>query len=478
MASGKGIKGYCLIILTIAFLKSNIAFGSLDKLIKNAMPEGTMYNSTRGAVIKGQEAGHLIGGSIMLKSPTPEQLQLINIEPPRCRLGGLPCAAQIDIRAGGLSFVTSGELMNFLKKIPQAAPAYAGMLLVKSVSPQLEDLMSYLRDVAAEANKLAIDQCSAMEALTNASLSMLNAGSKATRQSAMLFNQRGKDMSAIGEASLSDSDDSKNGAEEELKSLLGDNYNLVWKALEKKSIAASGGSEFRELLMSISGTIIGTKQNNISSVVHKSSLVNKELIKDFIGNSETTSKLKLYRCDSAFDCLHPEIADAQNISADDSLMGRVSKLLKSIAVKIHNDSGDLSFERGFTAEEEALISLSRIPIIRKIEMDLSIYKDPDYAVYAQGEFVEALCYDVVTTYLSSLLHEVDLAVSEMSRQQLTDRSIFDDFKKNTSQVMRLLENTKSESFRRYSAIEQSKALLRQTENDFERKFEEFISNSH
>ena len=43
---------------------------------------------------------------------------------------------------------------------------------------------------------------------------------------------------------------------EELASLLGDNFNLVWKALSKGS---SDSVEFKELMMSVAGSLIATK---------------------------------------------------------------------------------------------------------------------------------------------------------------------------------------------------------------------------
>lgn len=458
-----------LMLVVLLSPSSSLATG-INKLIKNVMPSGTMHNDTKSAIIKGQEAGHLIGGSVMIKTPAPEELQLLSVQPPTCKLGGLPCGAQIDLRAGGFSFISSKGASDFFKKVVQGVPSYATLMMVKTVSPQVEELMTYLNDLAATANKLAIDQCAATEALVSAPLSLLNAGSRATRQSASVTNGvGGRDMIAIQESSIPDSDDSKSGVNE-LESLLGDNYNLVWKALENKSMRASGDSSFRELLMSISGTIIGTKKNQVIEITHKNSLVSKELLKEFIGTTDGSVRVKLYRCDSPSLCLNPQVEMSAMLNSDDTLMGQVTKLLKSISEKIY-----LNKAIGFTPEEESLISLSTISIIRKIEMDLATYKDPLMAVYAQSEFVEALCYDVATSYLATLLSTVSTAVGEMSRIQLTDRSIFDDFQKETRNTMRLLDQAKADSFRRYDLISQSKAMLMQQESYFHKKFEEYIN---
>lgn len=43
------------------------------------------------------------------------------------------------------------------------------------------------------------------------------------------------------------------GEEDELKSLLGNEFNIVWKAMGK----SNKDVDFKELIMSVSGTIIG-----------------------------------------------------------------------------------------------------------------------------------------------------------------------------------------------------------------------------
>ena len=190
------------------------------------------------------------------------------------------------------------------------------------------------------------------------------ASSRATRQTDMVLNGEGKDAADV--TTRSKKDDGRDVTKTpELESQLGDNFNLVWKALAKKASSDAGGRELKELLMSISGTIIGTKDaNGKASVVHKKSLVNKDLIKDFMGvGGSGSNKVKLYKCDETEQCLKPNINEAA-INQDSVLFTKISKLIEQIVEKVYVNQGDLS------TEEETLVSLSSMPLITKIEIDL------------------------------------------------------------------------------------------------------------
>ena len=84
------------------------------------------------------------------------------------------------------------------------------------------------------------------------------------------------------------------------------------------------------------------------------------------------------------------------------LEDNIHKNLSSIVTKVYENKGI------FSEEEETLISLSSVPIIAKIEMDLSTYSSSQNTIHNQTEFIEALCFDVVTNYLAMLLLNLTL----------------------------------------------------------------------
>lgn len=463
-----------LLISVIIIIFSSSAFASLQTLIKNVTPKGTMSNVTAASIVNEQQAGHLMGGSVIIKTPAEPGLQLISVKAPSCKMGGLPCGAQFELIGGGVSIVKSEELIRHLKGLIDNTATYGGVMLIKTLCPQCEDLMAWLDSKADWINSLAKTDCEDMAKLADGVLSKITAGSRATRQSAAVLSGDGKDIADFAANSKKDTEDPTRG-NPELESLLGDNYNLVWKALGKKAPSHSGDARsLKELLMSISGTIIGRKdKDGRRSVTHKASLINKEMIADFIGNKvgSGNKEMNLYVCNEASLCLEPDIRSV-TINSKDSLMGRIEELLISITRKIKQDKG------AFTDDEATLIAMSSLPLITKIEMDLSTYSSTEDVVASQSEFIEALSFDVVTTYLGKLLHDVQMAVSELEYSQLADSGIFDKFDTEIREVMRTLSREKNSAFKRYDLIAQTKARMRQEIKYFEFQFEEFLSNQN
>lgn len=466
------MRGLKKMLAIIVLITSTSVHADINKLIKNVMPSGTMSNVTKNAIVHEQSAGHLMGGSVIIRTPAEPGLQLISAQAPSCKLGGLPCGAQFEILGGGLSIINGAELARHLKGLAQNGATYGAMMLIKTMCSQCEDLMTWLDSKADWINNLAKTDCEDMARLADGMLGKLTAGARATRQSAAVLNGSGKDLADNAEKSKKDTPDPTNG-NQELKSMLGDNYNLVWKALEKKAPSSNDNNSLKEMLMSISGTIIGRKdEDGRRSVIHKKSLINKEMIEEFIGSSfSENAKVKLYSCDEKEKCLNPKIGD-QSIRGEDSLMGRVATLLTSIAKKIKEDKGR------YTADEETLIAMSSLSLITKLELDFGSYSNPDHAQIAQMEFVEALCFDVVTTYLAKLLQEVQAAVGELEYVQIADSGAFKAFDLETSETMQALGRAKNEAFKRYDLIAQTKARLRQEIRYFELKFEEFCSEQN
>ena len=458
--------------ILLILLIPNTAFAGLDTLIKNVFPSGTMSNTTKAAITREQEAGHLTGGSVVIKTPAEPGLQLIHAQAPSCKMGGLPCGAQFEIFGGGVSMVSGAELMNHLKGLVQNAVTYGGMMAIKTLCPQCQDLMEWLDAKADWINQIAKTDCEDMQKLVDGMASKLAASSRANRQADMVLQGQGKDAADYSTKSKADDgrDITKNP---ELESQLGDNFNLVWKALSKKASANSDGKELKELLMSISGTIIGTKDiNGKASVIHKKSLLNKDLIKDFMGvGGSGSSKVKLYECDEGDNCLKPTVTE-KGVDKSSVLFDRVAKLIEQLVEKVYVNEGDL------TGEEETLISLSSMPLISKIEMDLGIYANKANVALNQSEFIEALCFDVVTSYLAILLQEVQEAVGELAFAQIADGEAFKAFDLETRETMRMLAEHKNAAFKRYDTIAQSKARLHQDRRFFNQKFEDFFNNHH
>jgi hypothetical protein len=169
-------------------------------------------------------------------------------------------------------------------------------------------------------------------------------------------------------------------------------------------------------------------------------------------------------------CLNPQVTE-RTISNSDTLYGHIDKLLSSIITKLKKDEGE------FTDDEENLLTLSSMQLVNKIQIDLAMYPNTAEASVRLQEFVEALCYDVITTLFTKMLQTTTVAVNELSYLQLSDTGVFEKFDASASNTLRMLSNAKSIALKRYDIIAQSKARLKQEENYFESKFEGYMNTN-
>lgn len=290
-----------------------------------------------------------------------------------------------------------------------------------------------------------------------------------TSQNANVLNNRGADMADIRAKSKDDGNDPTQGRPE-LESLLGDNYNLVWKALQKKTDNAAGGIKFKELLMSISGTVIGKMDKGNRSVAHKKSLVTKELVEELIGIESKGGEIELYVCDEGQKCLNPTKYKTR-LSKKDTIYGSIEELLKSMIKKIKENKEPLS------SDEESLIALSGMPLITKIQMDLATMNKDSSPAVREADFLQALCYDVLTKYLGKMLHQTSEAVADIEYIQIVDTKAFDAFKNEVSEVLHSLSSGKANAFRRLNAVDAAKQRMMQEISIFEQKFSNIASSN-
>ncbi|MGC0372235.1 MAG: hypothetical protein DGJ47_000944 [Rickettsiaceae bacterium] len=448
------------------------SFAGIETLIKNVFPKGTMSNVTSSSIVHEQAAGHCMGGSVIIKTPPTPGLHLLQVQPPSCKLGGLPCGVNFELIGGGISIINKKELINQLKSLPQAAGMYAAKMAIKTYCPQCHDIQEWLDAKADMMNQMANADCKDMQNMMDGLLSKTWSKERGSRQANTALRGGGQDLADLQNNSKNENNEEKDSA---LESQLGDNYNLVWKALNKKrKITGDDSGVIREMLMSISGTIIGHKEvtgikSAKRSIRHLKSLVNKELIKEFIGNGSNSSNVELYVCDDKENCLKPT-KKSSSLTSNALLFNQVQKLLKTITDKIDKNIGTL------TDDEASLVALSSVPLIAKIEMDLATYSNKNNVISNQAEFVEALCFDVVTSYFQSLLMEVEEAVGEFEHSQLADSKIFDKFAEECRETMRILSMYRIEAFKRYDIITQTKERLRKDQQNFDNQFGSYMQN--
>lgn len=458
-----------LTCLIFAATVTKVKAGGLDNLIKYTQRDGSMTNVNSGGIVSDQRAGYISGGSIVSRGPKPKVLRPLVVQAPSFEFD--PCSGSYDARFGGLSFVKGAAFTDFLKTLPAATGAYAFKMLIKEVCPHCEDITSYLETVLRDINGLSLNQCAMAKSIAQGGFSMLTSASK---QRCMMKSNVLSASSDMFEATENCTDNpdrfGEAGDEDKLKSLLGDNFNLVWKALSRGD-ASSANTSFRELIMSISGSVIGRKDAESFSFINLPSLVEKEdLLEKYIGKpGGQSSEVTLYKCDESKKCLEPSEQKVK-VPADETLYGNVTRLLTSIVEKVYANEGVL------TDDEQALIEFSSMPLINIIEMELATKnKESAGSFVGTHEFIEVVCYDMITNYMQKMLVEARSSVDLLKSTQL-DSTAINNFAANVDKVRSYLRDKRFEAFKKLQIITQVKERIAQQQSVFELGFSRFMDS--
>ena len=371
---------------------------------------GAYGNVTGPAAYQGQTMNLYSGGSLYMRTPV-KNYQLATISPPGFKAG---CGG-IDLFAGSFSFINKEQLTALLRNIANNAIGYAFMMAVKSISPDLADLMQYLQDQISKVNNLNINSCQAAEGMVAAIGSTLTdktqekegkvagaslnlyadvfeswdawkdrAKAKQTRQAAISADTRNKDTFDPG--------------------------NVVWRALSRVN---GVDDETRQLMMSMTGTIIivppgedesGSSNDQKAKWLYKPGA--KITFRQFVGDgSSATATLSGLICDEYADCKNPTYTENGITS------GSFAKYVrdKIVTMKQKVESRDAG---GQGTIDVSLISASSLPVWKMLSLAANM-PGGDFLVENHTQLVAV---DVAHSYFTNLAKTLREAVqNEMGK---------------------------------------------------------------
>jgi conjugative transfer pilus assembly protein TraH len=451
------------LIATISLQASPSSAGKMQSELNNVFKSmGFDSNVTEGGSFQDQKGGYYTGGSLFARTPV-RTAQLMNIQAPGFKAG---CGG-IDIFTGGFSYLKSEHLIAMLKNIGANASSYAFNLALQTVTPQIYNVLNELNALAQEVNNMNINSCEAAATLVGGMWPKSDASSRLLCQS--MGTQYGK-LSDWAEARQGCGNEGQRSSVDKsktpFKDVLGDEFNLTWKALQKNTFFAADPF-LAELFMSISGTIVAKKAGKTGEESfdkrHFSSLaINDSFFEAVIfGNG---NKIKLYRCKANVggadgDCLDIDEKE-ELISQTDALQPRVEGLLRSISSKIRSDEA-------LTAREKGLVNASTLPIFKILAVQ---------AAFRQGSspidinnYSEAISYDLLLGYLEDVLDLVLQSIREIRSVQIDDSNI-ETLKGDIHRVRAALLEKRNGVFQRLhsylAAIEKTEQIERQLHNTF------------
>ncbi len=411
----------------LLMLSSSSALAGIDNELQSVWSSlGGTSVSNSASFYQGQKAGHYSMGSMYFSRPKKNR-PLINVNFPEIDFDK-SCYSQGVLNFGGISFISGSELKDKMKSIAQQSGLMLAYLGVSSISPVIGETLQEVYSKLQELGGFLADECQAAKQIVGF------AGDTLTQHGEMAKNIYSKINLSKGSkndlsSSYRDFPNNKKSlldeaAEKDEKMIL-ENINLAWKALEKLKMHSSN-NELKELMMTISGTIIITSNGNgmpnyqyISSKVTSPNLL-EALIK---GNRN----MKVLQCDvsDTKKCLKVTEND-KHIKQADGLEERVVGFLNKIRTALEEDNELDPADQNFLAN-------SGIPAYAIYE---KLYQytngNPEYE---QGLLVELISWNILYNYLSEILKEVNEAANNLQIAANTELKEFKDSIKNAQKLL-------------------------------------------
>lgn len=402
-----------VLICVFLFTSSLHALGMKENLEKAFSALGMSNNLTEAGGYQDQTGGFYTGGSVFARSKVNGSADLLSLQYPHYRAG---CGG-IDLFMGGFSYINTQEFTQLLRNIGSNAAGYAFNLALATVTPQIK---SVLDDLLAKVQKMTnqnINSCEAAATLVGGVWPQSDASSQ------LLCNSMSKELGVAtdwaqgrqkcgAEIKRNEMLDRK-GEKEGFKDMLGDEFNLAWKAIQKRGFLKKD-EDLAQFFMTISGTILSRRTNNgsLQTLVLPSLSGDTKLISALIkGGSAVT----IYRCDNTDEnkCLNPSLKDV-TFPKESALDTKVQKFIDSISKKVTGD-------KALSDEEKGFINSTMIPVLKVIAVEAA-FKEGGSPLSLQM-YSEAIAYDILLQYLDEIMSLVWESATQLKQVQMNDKMI-------------------------------------------------------
>jgi len=389
-----------LVLLMILFVISipNVTYANVDSDLDSYFRNlGFSSNVTKPQAYHGQQAGYYTGGSVFARTPVRD-VQLVQVELPSYRAG---CGG-IDIYSGGFSFVKYDDLVKLMQNIMNNSAGYAFTLAMETATPELANVMKYINDKAAEINRANINSCETAEALVGGAWPRTRASQHAVCRDiggnkGGLFDDWAQARQKCGTTEFT-STMNKARNDPRYKNMVFDSGNIVWKVIKKNNLL-NGDDKLAQFFMSLSGTVIISKQGaSDDSPVNFDpplpGLMDKET-NNIIHALLVGGEVDIYECDTLDEngCLHPKRSKVRVTEAL-AFGNRIRSLLDNMVNKVIDDVA-------LTKEEIGLLQTTSLPIYKMLNVQVAFSKDKDTLDIAG--YSDVIATDIIFQYLQESL---------------------------------------------------------------------------
>jgi conjugative transfer pilus assembly protein TraH len=451
--------------LTIIFLLSASSSSRAEDVLGLSLSKlGVLSNVNKPGIINDQLGGFMTGGSIHTRNPM-STVNPLTVQAPSLRMG---CGG-IDLFTGGFGYINSEQLQGLIKNIGSSALTYGSMLAIKTISPQISDLLSELESMARFLNSQNINSCQ-MGASIAAGLWPKTAASQdlACQARSMGDSKAANFFTARYNCSKGDSVESNKN---EYKGLLGTEFNLVWHAMKKKNPNLDKAS--LERLMSISGTLLSRPgEDKTVTFEHKPSLLREEKMLTQMIYGKGGSSINSYQCSDggvADKCMQMKLVSKQ-MKDKDSILSKVQDLITSIAGKFLMETNGAS--TALTDDEKHLVESSSVPILKIISLETAM-KGQNVSL-SLDEYSELITIDFLIGFLDQVLDEVYQALATLEYNQIDGEPIRK-FKEEIRYIKNYLASQRQGMFEHMNTVLSIKQRISSMEQMVRASFEAYRS---
>lgn len=282
-------------IILAGFLSNTPSQASLQKMFARL---GGDSNISSPGSFSDQAAGYYTGGGMVMRQKS-KVIQPFNVSLPRMNMG---CGG-IDMYFGSMSMMKSQEMVQLLRSMATGIPTYAFQLGLKTMAPQLENLMTQIRKTVQDMNALMLDSCQMSQNIVGGLWPKDTEASEQICKDSMRGG--GEDWFGAQKHCQKEGEADKKVKEAQKKNpdLLHGEYNLTWHVL-KKIPGYSDDKDFAYFVMTAVGTVISKKDEKAQQGFKIHTIEGKADQGDFVQAWLKGGQAPYYTCDEEDKCLN------------------------------------------------------------------------------------------------------------------------------------------------------------------------------
>ena len=432
------MKKIAIKILGICLTYVSLAHAALDRDLDNYF-DHLVTGSAAQSAYQAQAAGYYGGGEIIKKNDIRD-LQIMHVDLPNFSSG---CGG-IDLFKGGFSMINSQELVEFFKATLSNAVGYSFTLAMESATPEIANVMKYLKDMADKINQTNFNSCEMAEGLVGSLWSQVHGSDR--HACAALKNTGGDttDYAAARQAcgvggKLNET--LQNPRDATYKGLIAYKVNVAWQAAQQNSLLHDN-RDLAGLAIALVGTMIFNTEGKDAYIS----------LTPLVSVDEATHALlyggaiKIYACGDDI-CLAPYISST---TIDNGLAPKVTDLLNNLKDSIINGTEPSAAAKG-------LLQVTSLPVLAMVKAKINLTQDN--AALNFTSYADIIASDILFQYLQGILS----ALRAGSNGLQLPAAVIEKLQQNIAVATDLLNERQRSTYHQFELTQQMIAQSQATE---------------